>query len=816
MLNKRNWLSREPGRHKARGASVCGSIHRNEWQRLARGSMAAALLLGGLVGCGGSDDDSGSTDGSAPPVATTPPTSQTIALDGFRAVHPGVTTRIDLSTFVRGTGATLSAMSSEQAGCSASNLDGLSADVISDSGLCEFTYEVSSEGGDASATLNTLASDKASPVIPPVSQTMTLAEASKTFDLVALLGTDWPAGYSLDPTSLVVQGGSAQGIATASGNVLTYTHPGEAVWNRILFTLTDSTKPGEDAFGALYVTVSDTANQPPAIGDIRYDYNVQSGESVYAFQTLLVDLAALPNLGITEPDGEDWQLVEVQSYSASVMPADPDSVANKQFFFQAGAVGDHIVSYVVGDHEAGFAMGLIKITVGAVEYAKSWNNIIIGDKTFQATPLYSEVTNRGVMAEAVYDDGVSNTVGGVTGSAAKSYCSNGNHLATLEELELLRTTPAADAERLEYPVERTYVIYDGGGQPLTYELNSGITASYDPASSPTQYVICVNDAGMSYSSHTTAYGVDTALSDSTWWSLGALVSEGGAGEPVVTSSTNIGSTPLTEANVQLFPPGCPQGICKVEVKGDVTTYGQFTVQAANTVNPAQTVNIALTLLQDAKVSSVEAGTNSSPADGRTANTVVVTVFDASDTPLANTAVKLNYSAPPGVTISPTSCTDAVNCTPITTDDSGNLTLTLTATTPGDYIITFPTDALVGGLPTELFQLQPGRCDYNAGVDVPGVGCFRNPDGQFRTWSEASAYCIGLGKGYHLPSKEELTDLYNDNPNGEMQANWQWPNAYYWSNTEYHYPGIHYVVSMGNGHVSTSHDSGRVSVTTCVK
>lgn len=816
MLNKNVGPSHERGRGQVRGVA-CGDLHRAQWQRFARSGLMAALLLGGLAGCGGGDGDSDSTDSSAPPSAT-PPVSQTIALDGFRAVRPGVTTRVDLSTFVRGTGTTLSAMDSEQAGCSASNLSGLSADVISDGGLCEFTYQVSGQSGDASATLNTLASDKASPVIPPVSQTMTLAEPNKAFDLTALLGADWPAGYNLDPASLVVQGGSAQGTATASGNVLTYTHPGEAVWNRILFTLTDPAKPGEDAFGALYVTVSDSANQPPTIGEPKYDYSAQNG-SVVTFQEVTLDLATLPGLGIVDPEGGEWQLVEVQSYSAEVNPVDPNSVTNKQFKFQAGAVGDHIVSYIVGDHEAGFAMGLIKIKVGAAESPKTWNNITIGDKTFQATPLYSEVINRGVMAEAVYDDVVANNVAGVTGAAAKSYCSNGNHLATNDELELLRANGGTELPK--YPVERTYVTYDNAGQPLTYELFTGVTAPYDPASSPTQYVICVSDsAAMSYTPNTTVYGLDTGLSDSAWWALGTLVSDGGAGNPVVTVSTNIGSAPLTNANVRLNPAGCPLGTCKIEVRGNPAEYGDMTVRVANAANTATTLDIGpLKLLQNAKASGARLVTNNSPADGSSANTVVVSVTDKDNLPVVSTDVKFKYTvSPTSITIVPGSCDDPVNCVATTTDGNGDATLSLTTSTAGNYTLNLPADASVWGLPTAI--VAQADCDGagqpGTGIDLPGIGCFRQDDGALRTWSDASAYCSSLGGGYSLPTVEQLQALYVAYPYSQINTIFGWNifTSGYWSSMQAS-NGQDYTVGLLSGTVN--HVSGTpIANVTCVR
>lgn len=657
--------------------------------RMVRSSLVATLVLVGVTSCGGSDE--GSSDDSSSPV------SQISAVDGFSVVRPGEPTQVDLSIYVRGAGVTLSSISSDnEAGCSASNQNGLSIDVTNDSGLCIFTYKVAGQGSYASATLTTFASTLASPVLPSLSQTMTLAEPNKTFDLEVLLGADWPAGYNLEPTSILVQGGSSQGTVTSSGNVLTYTPPGEPVWNKIIYVLTNPAKPGEDAFGMLYVTVSDSVNAPPVIGDPKYNYNTNNSNAIVAMETATLDLATLANLDITEPDGGEWQLVEVQSYSASVAPVDPTSVTNKQFTFLAATPGENIVSYIVGDHEGGFTMGLIIITVVPKESPKTWNNIIIGDNIYLATPLYIELLNSSLISEPVYDDVVANTVAGVTYNVGQSYCGN-SHVANIDELNLLRTTPSADAERLKYPVERTY-ISSNIGQLNTYDLLTGTIGTYDPDSSPRQYLICVADSSIYYTPSSSYYGINTAISDSFWHPLGVLTASGGTGDPIVTASTDLGTEPLTEANVQLTPSGCPLGICQVEVKGDTTTYGQFTVEVPSAVNPAKVISIELALLQDARVSNAQVGINNSAADGVSANTVVVTVTNHAGGIVANSKVKLKYNAPADVTILPISCENAVDCSPLTTDDKGHLTLTLTSVSAGDYVISFPQDSLVGGLP----------------------------------------------------------------------------------------------------------------------
>ncbi|TNI15021.1 hypothetical protein CF106_01415 [Aeromonas veronii] len=441
------------------------------------------LLLGGLAGCGGEEGGGGNTHDPSP-------VGRVSAVDGFGVARPNMPTRLDLSAFARGPGATLTAISSQQKGCGAANVvSGLTVELTSESGLCEYSYTVSNADSDASAAIYVLTSIMASPVLPPLSQTLMLGTGSAVYNLATLLGSDWPAGYSLDASSLKVQGGTEQGTATASGNELTYTPPNTPDWNRIVFILKHPERPDEDVLGTLFITISEASNQPPTIGEVKYDYKAQTGNAVTAQHAVTMDLATLPHLNIVDPEGEAWQLIEVQSYSASVVPVDPHSVTNKQFTFTANTLGEHIVSYIVGDHRAGFATGLIKVVVGPDERPKTWGDIMMGAVSYRATPLYSEVVNKGVLAEEVWDDGVKNTIGAVTGVSASSYCSKGSHLATQRELDILSTTPATEQERSKYPVQRDYIV-SNGAEYLTYNLKTGATAPYTAGS---LYVICVTE-----------------------------------------------------------------------------------------------------------------------------------------------------------------------------------------------------------------------------------------------------------------------------------------------------------------------------------
>jgi hypothetical protein len=825
-----------------------------------RGKMSmyagiALLLTSILTGCGGGDDG-----GSSPSPLPPSPVDGITVVDGFGAVRPDTATRVDLSAFIRGRGATLTAMRSEQPECNATTLSGLTAEVTIDGGgLCRYTFTASNGAADASATLNMLASSRSSPVLPPLSQVMTLGSGDATYDLQALLVADWPSGYSLDVSSLQIQGGSEQGVAVASGNSITYTPPATPDWNRIVFILKNPSRPNEDALGTLYVTVSDTVNQAPTIGKPKYDYTAETITQVNTFESKTLDLATLPTLGISDPEGRDWQLVEVQSYSATVTPVDPMSVTNKQFTFTAGTVGTHIVSYIVGDHEGGFTTGLMSITVGPKERVKDWADIMVGDQTFFATPLHSEAGNQGVTAEGIWDSGVNlgdtppgNTIAGVTGAQAKAYC-NGKRLATQSNLDFLRTATAVDAARAKYPTQRDYLVSnDYGGSYLTYNLGTGTTTPYVPSTTSSHYVICMtyaDDGNMSYlpTPDTPLSGrVNTVISDgATWWQIGKIRSDGGVSSFTVASSIDVGSGTISEANFRLNPTSCTGGICAIEVRGAPTEYGTATIRLLNGNNNTKSMDIGpITFLQNAKVTALRTGVNNSHADGITQNTVIATLQDKDGNPLpANTEVKLTYDHTPlaNVTVTPQSQTSGAI---LTTNTNSEVILALNYYSSTGDTVTINMDPVVSGLPgnatsakstfrldlnlslgclTPTGDVTVGALTYicpilkseadRLGIRYNGAASENGKNYAGMNWLVASQYCTNMG--YRLPTQAELQHLHNTYPNYQMRSVLGWPvNSYYWSSDDSS-SGGHRVVHLGSGNLYEYLDTNSIYYT-CIR
>lgn len=110
----------------------------------------------------------------------------------------------------------------------------------------------------------------------------------------------------------------------------------------------------------------------------------------------------------------------------------------------------------------------------------------------------------------------------------------------------------------------------------------------------------------------------------------------------------------------------------------------------------------------------------------------------------------------------------------------------------------------------------GRCDNNNGVDVPGVGCFSNPDGVMRNWADANNYCNGLGGGKYLPPRHLLEQLYDAYPLNQMATTWGWPTMQgnYWTSTP---AGTDYysIIDLGDGTQGSHNGNNNVNHVTCL-
>lgn len=600
--NKVNFLTvrKKPQTQSGLLSAPCAAGNRMNVLRIG----VPLLLSAVLAGCGGGDD-AGSTTSPATPQPPSP-VGRVLVTDGFRVAKPNTPTRIDLSAFVRGPGATLTELESNKPqACSAAKISGLTAEVtIRDEYLCRYTLTASNGVSSAKGAIHLLASTRAAPELALLSHAMRVGEGETTFNLENLFGADWPSGYELDAASLSVQGGNVQGIAVASGNTIRYTAPATADWDRITFILRSDTRPEENLLGTLFVTVSERVNHPPVIADKKYDFKKHTGTIVQLNSAFTVDLSTLPTSDpihpddpewqfIAHPDGQEWQLIEVASYSASVTPSDPTSVTNKRFNFTAATPGDHIVSYIVGDHQGGYSAGTIRINAMPPESAKDWYDITFDGLTFFAPPLYSEIWSQGMLPGVMWDTGVNgglgNSIATATGKLAFAYCAaQGFRLANTRELLTLSSKAGLEALRSKYPHQLPYLVTDSNGIDYkAVDLTSGSVTYVPPGK--VGYVLCAQHV----SEVTLAYiptifdpqvpEINTVLSDGRWWNIGTITAPNGVSS---ISVVNVGNAyvymedSVDGSNFRLSSSVCKPR-CFLQARGHDTEGIRDTIPSAN-------------------------------------------------------------------------------------------------------------------------------------------------------------------------------------------------------------------------------------------
>lgn len=459
-------------------------------------NLLALSIASLLVGCGGGDGGSSSSSNSGPSI---PPTGTFIAYNGLTIVKPDEINTIDLRNYVEG-GHSLEAFSSNGQECEVQSIDreNMNFSVKFDKGAyCLYDYEVKSESGQARfATLTVLSTAAEKPSLPSVSRAINVGSTDQEFDIEALLGNDWLSSYTLNASSVSVVAGedSIEGAPPrVSGNTITFDAPLQRGWNRILYTVSDSANPDIQLLGTIHVTISDDVNDAPVISQLNYDYT----DPIIASQSEEIDVAALTGLTITD-DG-DWQLIDVQSFTANVVELDPNSVTNTAFTFVTPTIGEHVVSYTVADHMGGFATGLINITVSPNERDMTWSDIgietTVGSYKYTATPRYSDVATQ-LSVGNTWDAVVENTVATFSFEQADLYCSGNGRVPSLDEIKRLyefgRANRETSGDFSVIPKQLPYISYsytDSNAQ--LFDMNNG-TSSAATADS-IGYVSCIKD-----------------------------------------------------------------------------------------------------------------------------------------------------------------------------------------------------------------------------------------------------------------------------------------------------------------------------------
>jgi hypothetical protein len=635
---------------------------------ISRCVIATGLALT-LFGCG--VDEEGNA--IAPPPTEVFPI---VAMDGFSVAAPNKATYIDLTPYVRGGQATLTSVrydgSNEE--CQALTKNGLGFDVKTQSGaLCDYQFTVSNAQTSDSASMKVFSTQAVNAILPPLSHAMVLNGANEPLNLPTLLGTDWPAGYSLDASSVTVQGSEDNlGVASSSGNIITYMGPDFSGWNRIIYTLTNETKPNENVFGSIYITVSESVNQPPRISKPKYNYNVENGNAVVLTgDNIDINLASF----ITEPDGQQWQLIVAQSYTATVTPKNASSITNKNILFSSGTVGEHIISYVVADHFGGYSAGLIQVTVSVKEHEVTWNALDVGSTTYIAPLRYSDGVDTGFNVTPLWDSSINNTIAGYNENSAEAYCNTVGTIPSVSEMARLRTAHYTElvttGELNKWPTMKPYLVRnDVNTAYLGYDITTGEVVGNR---SGLYYLTCVVNPNldMSIISRQVIANGDTVRI--------AMIAKAPSTNVILSQVATGLVNELSDNDVNRRESGSSR---ELMVTVQSVKAGVYRFKVVNSIDPADSVSSPIIHFHadvtTARLMGLTVNINDAQANNADVNKITATILDANGNPVANQKITVDLTDV-GIVANSAMLINPQNT--LITDINGSVTLSITNSEP---------------------------------------------------------------------------------------------------------------------------------------
>ncbi|EJG0582697.1 Ig-like domain-containing protein, partial [Vibrio parahaemolyticus] len=267
------------------------------------------------------------------------------------------------------------------------------------------------------------------------------------FDAIGVDVSDWVLS---EEVTLPYNHNASVDVDVAN-QTLTYTpESGFTGIDRILFSFTDAEQ--NPRLGQVDIAISVEGNQGLIVQDdilyptpITYDETVEIDVSPY----------------VTSPDGDDYQLVYLQSFHADVTPSNPNDVYNKSFTFSSTTFGPNIVTFAVSDHKGSYTVGGMQIEV---EGNTPWGDISYDGKRFLAPLTTKQADALGI----VYEKGQSDSdypsleMAIMTPPQFEAYCvSRGASVPTLDQWQALTSNVKIKDEH-QWPVQYGFAVDNNG------------------------------------------------------------------------------------------------------------------------------------------------------------------------------------------------------------------------------------------------------------------------------------------------------------------------------------------------------------------
>lgn len=821
-----------------------------ERREMWRKSIASLLLLG-LIGCGGEGDNASfKTDNVLAPLAS----------DAFNQLSMADgQTEVSLKEAVvdpQGLPVTLESVTASHSDCPAPtsiNREQLSytleADVLD---VCFYDYTVKNHPKESvyaksvsaqSSVMINLTSDPA--LLAPKSET---AQVGDTI-IISVGDPVLTQGYTLDSEVVVLGDGVASGDGTT--DEITYEANAQGV-TRLVYTMTNADGSAL-LMGTVDVAVSGPGNHAPEVEGASF--TEQSDGSPYEMNTSYTfDLSPY----VTDVDGDDIQLIQVEAWNATVDLAAPNDPSNLSFTFDTSHTGVHYVTYVVSDHKGGYGVAQVRIEVYDPSGGAAWGDIQMGLKLFFGPLTASEAQSSEVIFTSSYFDTNGANVATFNFTHAKDSCQNKGRLPTSEELKALASYNNGPDVSDSWPVDLAYWANNNGTGELIDLKDGSVVTVTNPGG---YYVSCMNEAGFVVDEaesklEAIANGADKAVVTVklTWYDEpveGQLI-EASTTNTNVTFDATTGTTDASGSTSFAL-----SSLVAEDVPVDITYSGETLTQNVTFVADEATATLALAVTKDNALYDDQAG-----------NEVEATMVDINNNPLVGRSVTFESDVGTSVIITPAPAgTDATGkqkasvvwndssvAAPSTTVNvTGRFTPQPTGTEISDTAaMTFISLPICGGVvndsnqsnavgyclkvatdangywftstPSIVVMDQLGYSINNSGNNtgdtyaflfnengnygpVGGFARFRqdgNGAGQFDRWCQ-KLNDLGFGgrSTWGRPERNELSVLYSTN--GNMWHARGWPTGItYWSATvngsDYFY------VNLNGGDVYSNHPS----------
>ncbi|MDC5805175.1 Ig-like domain-containing protein [Vibrio europaeus] len=454
--------------------------------------LSAILLLYGCGGEGGSEPQSNTDIDNI---------SSPIAVENFAqlSLQDGASHTVSLKNSVSdpaGLPLTLESVTSLSSDCEDPQFDSQTMSFQVDKNTpktCLYQYVVQNHSDTpqfdktvASRSYVLLSETTTSAVIPPLSEIAQVND-SLSISLEEKLATSFPANYGLDEQIVVLGGGSAS--ADVSTNTIQFQAGSEVGVSRLIYSMTSVDGTNVKA-GYIDIAVSERLDGMPTAE------NFAGPEDLLPESTITIDVAE----HIQDPDGDILQLTEVYSYNAQVSVADENDPANTRFTFSAKTPGTYDVSYYVTDHNGGFAVATVRLTVA--ELAKPWQDIVLANSQRYTAPWekqsadVSQLYYQGIETEVI--NSTDYDISLFDHNTTSSLClSRGMVLPTSEQMEALFTAKPDIASSDHWPVAARY--WTSSSQTATSYQSIDMSTGVLTASSSTTPLIatCVYPGDLS-------------------------------------------------------------------------------------------------------------------------------------------------------------------------------------------------------------------------------------------------------------------------------------------------------------------------------